>query len=120
MKRLVWLVLLAFGTALAQVQPVDLSVTQDKGCCCCEDQAGACGMPDCLPQPVTSQTVVLPAVAGQRSETRRLSPAPRQKRECFYIQFVPRTSLASAWSTPVWAESAAVVPLFKAHCSYLI
>lgn len=44
MKHLVWLMLLAFGTALAQVQPVVMPLAQDVVCCCCEDGAGGCEM----------------------------------------------------------------------------
>ena len=47
MKRLVWIFLAVFCTALAQVPPVTLSPTHRKCCCCGGD--GSCGMPDCLP-----------------------------------------------------------------------
>jgi hypothetical protein len=55
MKRFVWLALFAFGTALAQVQPVIPLQAQVEACCCCEDTtADACAqsksqaMDDCL------------------------------------------------------------------------
>ena len=47
MKRLVWLLIAVFCTALAQVQPVDMPVTKHAVCGCCGD-TGACGMPDCV------------------------------------------------------------------------
>ena len=43
MKRIVWFLLIAFCTALAQVQPADMPVTKAVKCDCCEDQAaGTC------------------------------------------------------------------------------
>lgn len=55
MKRFVCLALFAFGTALAQVQPMIPLEAQGVACCCCEDTtADACartspkGMSDCM------------------------------------------------------------------------
>ena len=117
MKRFVWLLLFAFCTALAQVQPVDVPGAKVAKCDCCEDQAGACGMPDCVAQPAAGQPVASPAAAGQQSEVPRLT---RAKREHFYVQFLPRPALKPAALMSVATASAASVPLFKAHCSFLI
>jgi hypothetical protein len=121
MKRLVWLALLAFCTAIAQVPPADVPLTQHKVCGCCEDQSNACGMPDCVPQPATNQPVrVLTAQPGERAETRRLSHVPRQKGEAFYVQFVSRPALMPAFRASSVAAASASAPLFRVHCSYLI
>src|SRR5436190_7305018 len=120
MKRVVWLVLFAFCTALAQVQPVDMPAKKAVVCGCCEEP-GACGMPDCAPSPVTGQ----PAFAAetptaQRAEARRLTPAPRPKRANFHATFESRPAMAPACHAPRVAVAPAVEPLFRVHCSYLI
>ena len=56
MKRLVWLLLLAFGTALAQVSPVDVRLVPEEKCGCCEQQ-GDCGMAECGLPPIAAQPV---------------------------------------------------------------
>jgi hypothetical protein len=120
MKRFVWLVLFAFCTALAQVQPVDLLVKKHEVCGCCE-KPGACGMPDCAPLPVASQPAfVAETPAGQRAEARRLTPATRAKRANFYAQYESRPTIAPASHAPRVAVAAASEPLFRVHCSYLI
>lgn len=121
MKRLVWLLIAVFGTAFAQVQPVVSPLAQDDVCCCCEDQAGACGMPACAPAPTGSQaSLTLPATASQRAEARKLSPAPRERYESFYVRFESRPALMPAPGASLAGAPAAHVPLFKAHCSFLI
>jgi hypothetical protein len=121
MKRLVWLLLIAFGTALAQVQPVDVPVTKHEACCCC-DQPGACGMPDCLPPPVPARPVCqlqspAPVI---RVAVKRAAPAPVVVREKFYVQFLPCVSAVPARPVTLAAAPAASVPLFREHCSLLI
>ncbi len=120
MKRLVWLLIAAFCTALAQVQPVVMPVPAQEVCGCCEEP-GACGMPDCASLPVASQpSFTAQSPAAQRAEARRLSPAPREKRESFYVMFVPRASRVSACRAPSAATASASEPLFQVHCSYLL
>ncbi len=72
MKPFVWLALLAFGTALVQVQPVIPLRAQVVACCCCEDTtADACartspkGMSDCVPCTTCAPALstLLPATA---------------------------------------------------------
>lgn len=121
MKRLVWLLIAVFGTAFAQVQPVVSPFAQDEACCCCEDAAGACGMPDCAPAPTTCQPAfALQTPAAQRMEARRVAPVPQPKRESYFVKFESRPALAPAWRASLAGAPAANVPLFKAHCSFLI
>jgi hypothetical protein len=120
MKRFVWLVLIAFCTALAQVRPADVSVKSQEVCGCCEEP-GACGMPDCAPLPVASQpSFVVQAPAGQRAEARRLTPAPRLRHGSFHAKYDSRPALLPALHAPRVAVAPAGEPLFRVHCSYLI
>ncbi len=117
MKRFVWLLVLAFCTALAQVQPVDVPGAKVAKCDCCENRPNACGMPDCVAQPVAGQAATVQASAGQQVEAGRLT---RAKREYFYVQFLPRPALTPAAGVSAPAAPLASAPLFKAHCSFLI
>ncbi len=121
MKRLVWLVLLAFGTVIAQVSPVELPVTKHELCGCCE-QPGACGMPDCLPLPVSAQPVFNLAGPARtvRVAAKAATPAPRFDREKFYAQFLPRVSVVPVLPVTLALAPPASVPLFREHCSLLI
>ena len=120
MKRFVWLVLFAFCTALAQVQPVDLPAKKHEVCGCCE-KPGACGMPDCAPLPVASQPAfVAETPAVQRAEARRLTTTKRFKGENFHAKYDSRLAKAPASLAPQLAVVPASGPLFRVHCSYLI
>jgi hypothetical protein len=121
MKRLVWLLLLAFGTLLAQVPPVEPLVPA-KHCACGAECGGQCGMPDCalpatptVPQFVTDRAVTLVRPAAKRDVLLGERPANR------YFA-VPLASLKSrpALRATDRAASAARVPLFREHCSLLI
>lgn len=121
MKRLVWLVLLAFCTALAQVQPVQPVTKAQEACDCCEDGANACGMPDCasIPSaPGAATTAATPTIA-LRAEADSVLPKSRSFRDHFYARFVPRPAVPAELA-PLTVASAASVPVFKAHCSFLI
>jgi hypothetical protein len=121
MKRLVWLLLLVFGTALAQVSPVDVRLVPEEKCGCCE-QPGDCGMAECGLPPIAAQPVCQvanPSVVA-RAAVRRAAPAPRQVREVFYVQFMPRVSVVPAVPARLAVALPASVPLFQAHCSWLI
>lgn len=81
MKRLVWILLIAFCTALAQVQPVDMAVTKSLPCDCCEEKTPAgChesskrNMNDCAvcASCVTTLNFVLPAAVAAPGESRTL------------------------------------------------
>ncbi len=117
MKRFVWLLLLAFGTALAQVQPVDVPEKPQEDCGCCEKDAKACGMPDCVAQPVAGQPAAVQVSSGQQAGAPRLT---RARREHFYVQFQPRPALTPAAWVSVATTPIASAPRFKAHCSFLI
>ena len=121
MKRFVWLLLLAFGTALAQVQPVDLPVTKHEVCGCCE-KPGACGMPDCAPPPVSARPVAQLQSPAEvtRIAVRRAAAAPTVVREKFYVQFLPRVSSVPARPVSLAVAPAASVPRFREHCSLLL
>lgn len=121
MKRLVWLLIAFFCTAVAQVQPVDLLPAKDNGCCCCDDQAGACGMPDCAPTPACLQArVVLQTTSPVRTQLRRAAVARATVREPFYTQFVRKSAVVPSFAMTREGAPAASVTLFKAHCSFLI
>lgn len=122
MKRLVWLILAVFGTALAQVSPVELPVTKAEVCPCCQD-GGDCGMPDCAlppapnPAPVFALQSPAPVV---RFTIKRATPAPRVQAEKFYVRFESRPAVAPAPGAIAVIAPAASVPLFRAHCSFLL
>jgi len=120
MKRLVWLLIALVCTALAQVQPVALPTAPDEACCCTGEQAGACGMPDCAPAPTAPSCHPSSPAAAQRSQARRVTPAPRAREEAFYVRLDCRPAKAPAPGVSLRGTPAARVPLFKAHCSFLI
>ena len=122
MKRFVWLILAAFCTAIAQVQPVEPLQTKQASCGCC-DEAGACGMRDCAPAPANPSTgagVVLAAGASTlRAKAESVMPKSRSFHDRFYAQFSPRQAVPAEIAPQVVAPTASV-PALKAHCSFLI
>lgn len=121
MKRLVWLLLFAFGTALAQVSPVDVRLVPEEKCGCCV-QPGDCGMAGCGLPPAAAQPVFQLASPAQvaRLAVKRATPAPQVVREKFYVQFLPRVRVVPAMPLSLAAASPASVLLFQEHCSWLI
>jgi len=121
MKRFVWLVLLAFCSALAQVQPVQPVTQVQNGCDCCADGMNACGMPDCasVPSAPASAPVTASPTVALRAEADSVLPKSRSLRDHFYVQFVPRPAVPAELAPRVLAPVASV-PVFKAHCSFLI
>jgi len=122
MKRLVWLLLAVFCAALTPVRPVDGVQVAAAACDCCEN-AGDCGMPDCLPP--LAATPAVPALAATlpavlKLEAKRQAPAPRLYRDRFYRQFVsaPARELPTLRATIV--APAATAPVYLAQCSLLI
>lgn len=115
MKRLSWLLLAVFCSALVRVQPVDLSLAGNEAPC-------GCAMPDCCPPPARAplaSTSVQPIQATELTAPREM-PAARRPAVRFYAQFVERaistiTLPASASATPPVGT-----PLFKAHHSFRI
>jgi hypothetical protein len=121
MKRLVWLLIAVFGTAFAQVSPVVSPFVQDEACCCCDGPAGACGMPDCAPAPTAcAPALTLPIPAVQRLAARRLAPTPPARVSAYFVKFESRPALSPAVRVSRPGTPVAQVPLFKAHCRFLI
>ena len=122
MKRLVWLFLAVFCTALAQVQPVELSVTKAglHGVDC--DCAGACGMPECVAVPVTAhQPAQLERAGGElRQVTRRVVAKLREPAPKFYLSLVEPVVVTATRRACALAAPAVSPPLFRVHCSFLI
>jgi hypothetical protein len=122
MKRLVWLLILAFGAATSQVQAVDVRlIPPDEKCCCCDEAAGTCGMDDCAAMPATGCAQPVVQLQSPVQAAKRVAPAPHAAPAKFYEQFLPRVTVIPV--LPVTADamaSAASVPLFKEHCSFLI
>jgi hypothetical protein len=121
MKSLVWLLLLAFGTATAQVQPVDVRLTAEEKCCCCADGANACDMAsDCAPAPTSCAQPAVSLQSPVLAVAKRAVSAPQAAREKFYVQFLPRVRVAPALPVTGVVAPAASVPRFQEHCSFLI
>lgn len=122
MKRLVWLLVLAVCTALAQVQPVEpLVQPKQESCGCCEDGMNHCGMPDCAPAPasVPSSALLAGEISTLRAEAQSLLPKSRSFRDHFHAQFALRPAVPAELAPRVAAPTASV-PVFQAHCSFLI
>jgi len=120
-KRLVWLLLFAFGTALAQVSPVDVRLNPGETCSCC-DRPGACDMPDCVPAPVSTSPVYQassPATVARVAASRAV-PSPASVPEKFYAKFVSGASLTAVRPSDLTLAPAASIPLFREHCSLLL
>ena len=119
MKRLAWLLLAVFCAALVQIQPARALPGKAKACGCCHGP-GACGLPDCCPS-ATGAAVALDSEPSEQlvSVTIKALPATRAELAQFYTML-----LEAAAQRPVFPATepaaAARVPLFKAHCSFLI
>ena len=122
MKRLVWLFLAIFCTALAQVQPVESFLTKAglHGIDC--DCDGSCGMPECVMVPVTAhQPALLERAGGElRQVTRRVVAKLREPAPKFYLSFVEPVVVTATLRACAIATPAASPPLFRMHCSFLI
>jgi hypothetical protein len=121
MKRFVWLLVIAFCTAIAQVQPVEPLQATQPACGCCEE-AGGCGMPDCPPPAIPGATAGLVLARGAsalRATADSVMPKSRSFRNHFYVQFSPRQAVPAEIAPRVAAPTASV-PAFQVHCSFLI
>ncbi len=79
-------------------------------------------MPNCLPPPVSSTALVTldrPAPAATAEVRRAAQPAPRVDRK-FFAAFVEPAIASVATRSPNRVMPRASVPLFKAHCSFLV
>lgn len=120
MKRFVWLLIIALGTAFAQVRPVESLVAKQEVCDCCDPVAGSCGMPDCAPVPACPSTgLLLVSEVSPLRAAESVMPKSRSFRDHFYAQFLPRPAVPAEIAPHVVAPTASV-PAFKAHCSFLI
>lgn len=119
MKRLVWLFLAAFCFAVAQVQAVEpVAKAKAKGCC---EQSCKCSMPAC---PVVSAAPQSPFDAARpltvaRPQVSRDAVATRRDHRKFFLSLLPPVVHPASVPAPVAAPPASV-PLFEAHCSFLI
>ncbi|HEX7632665.1 MAG TPA: hypothetical protein VF388_11060 [Lacunisphaera sp.] len=119
MKRLVWLLLAVFSTAIAQVQPTDVPQAPAEKCCCCCDKQKACDMPDCVPAPAGVQRA-LPQQTRVEIIGKRAAATTQTIREKFYVRVVPSIRVVPVLPVSAVVPPAASVPLFAAHCSFLI
>jgi len=121
MNRLVWLLVALFCTAVAQVQPVDLTPGKDGECCCCGDQPGTCGMPDCTPAPTTAQPVLkLQTSVAAVQEARKASRPLSAHQEPFYVKFVRSSTVATGVRVAYAIAPTASASLYRDHCSFLL
>jgi hypothetical protein len=120
MKRVAWLLLAVFCTVLVQVQPAEAQVAKAKACACCQ-HPGACAMPCCSASPSVSTALALaPSGRVARSPLLRRAEPLRGVMEIFSTSFVATEAVRPALPASAEAALAAGVPLFKAHCSFLI
>lgn len=126
MKRLFWILAAVWCTAFAQVRPVPVATDLPGApATCC---AGSCACaPDCHPVACT----VLPARGASNlvaetpgREMRRSDEAtpasPAAPAAAFYLSLLPLTSARPVHPVNAAEVFAGAVPLFVAHCSYLI
>jgi hypothetical protein len=78
-------------------------------------------MPDCVPPAPTRTLPTANEPARITVSTARHAAAPvRQTGEKFYAAFVEPAAVAAAKRAPDRVTPSASVPLFAAHCSFLI
>jgi hypothetical protein len=121
MQRFLALLLTLVACAYA---PAQLGVRPEApriACSCCDGE-GSCGMPGCLPPPAASSTPSLATPPAQiaQLQVRRLATPARRIGEKFYSAFVPSPAVLAAPRAPLTVTPPAGVPLFKAHCSFLV
>jgi hypothetical protein len=120
MPRFVWIIVLLWCAALAQVQPVEpLATKAEKECCGCD---GACGMPACamLPAPAQPAADLEPALTVARPLTKATAlRAPADLAKFFSLALPAVRETADPPAPPVAAPPASG-PLFQRHCSLLI
>ena len=78
-------------------------------------------MPECVPNPVSSQArVVLPAGSPVLAQLKRSASVPLKVREPFYAKLVKPSAVVPALRVTDRGTPAASVSLFKAHCTLLV
>jgi hypothetical protein len=118
MKRIAWLLLAVVCASMAQVQPSDV-FAKAKVCHCCRIP-GACGMPGCCPRPEATARLDPNRAAQQATCPSRKREGVRSPAERFYSSFLNPAAYRFVLPAPAAALPAARLPLFKAHCSFLI
>jgi hypothetical protein len=119
--RTVWLLLAVLCTPLVGVQPVGVTQNSHCTCACHCREPGACGMP-CIRTAAVSRELA----AGERSlrVTKPVANAQaetvRQIQHKFFAPFVAPPSTGVAVQAPAAMAPPTAVPLFQAHCSFLI
>ena len=118
MKRLPWLLAAVLCIMLVQVQPVETA----RSCpCCCHCKApGACGMPcsgSTAPAPIVFAAEQPTPGARSAGQWKAQAARPAEK---FFARFVGTAAEPVAHRAPALLACAADVPLFKAHCCFLI
>jgi len=106
--------------AFVQVQPVVLSDSCQCACCHCK-VPGACGIPGCRTPTPESPMVAAAHPAGLgRGAARPLAQPGQPFSASFIASRIGSDAALSALVPSALAVPAAHVPLFKAHCSFLI
>jgi hypothetical protein len=117
MRRIAWILLAVICSAFARVQPVDIAQCGQCACCHCK-VPGDCGMP-CSRTPAPAMFAVEPGALVPRPATREAKGVKAPKAG-FFASFVESATDRVAPIATVPAVHAAGVPLFRAHCSFLI
>lgn len=119
--RTVWLLVAVFCTSLVGVQPVQVAQDRHCSCACHCREPGACGMPCTRTAAVGRELAagelslrVGKPVANAQAET------VRQIQRKFFAPFVAPPSTVVAVHAPAAPPPPTAVPLFEAHCSFLI
>jgi hypothetical protein len=123
MRRVAWFLLAVLCTSFVEVQPFELLNSCHCVCCqCCHCKVpGACGMPCCGAPAPACQTLAAEETAGIRGVALRPAAQPRQLSCVLFVARGAELAEASCALAPsAFATPAARVPLFKAHCSFLI
>jgi hypothetical protein len=118
MKRVAWLLLAVFCAALLQVQPV---LIQQTTCACRCKVPGACGMPcSRIPIPAPLSFAADRATPANAPAKGRESKSEQRLERRFFSVFVESLTELGAIGVSAPSAAPARVPLFKAHCSFLI
>jgi hypothetical protein len=120
MKRLAWLLLAVFCAALVQVQPAQAAPARAPTCACCH-ATGACGAPHCLPPSAFASLAFAtePSLRLKQEPAPCASPLPRVA-PARSASPLPPGAIRPRLSAAPWTIAATGVPLFKAHCCFLI
>jgi hypothetical protein len=127
MRRLAALLLMLWACVFAPVLPLVAAQPEEPAvCACCK--GGPCQHNAC-PIPATPGSLLCPVEASVRlapvSARRSEAAVRRQLKGTCFVQHdadadAAQLSRASTWPARARIDAAAVVPLFTAHCSFLI